>query len=135
MGLMNKSKVEVVYDFRRSMVADYLRIRSYRKTAGLYSVNPKTVVKWVKRYKENGLGGLRDLPRIPRRPFRKVTPQMERELLRWRDRTGFGARSEFLGKAFTYQLYFNLVRKNSYKDCEVPPSGSSRLPTYFKSTT
>jgi transposase InsO family protein len=32
----------------------------------------------------------------------------------------FGACSEFLGKAFTYQLYFNLARKNSYKGWKSP---------------
>ena len=118
MRLLNKSKAELVYDFRRNMVADYLRVKSYRKTAGLNSVNPKTVVKWVKRYRENGLGGLRDLPRTPRCPRRKVTPQMERELLRWRDRTGFGARRMRMELGFEFAartIHKVLVRNNRVK--------------------
>jgi transposase len=91
MLLLTKSKSELVYNFRRDMVEDYLRVKSYRKTASMHAVNVKTVAKWVKRYRESGLGGLRDLPRTPRHPHRKVTPQMEHKILKWRDLTGFGA--------------------------------------------
>ncbi|MEA3312696.1 MAG: helix-turn-helix domain-containing protein [candidate division WOR-3 bacterium] len=115
---MNKSKTELVYNFRRSIVEDYLRVRSYRKTAGLYSVNPKTVVKWVKRYKENGLGGLNDLPRTPSHPRRKVTAQMERKILEWRDRTGFGAMRMRMELGFEFAartIHKVLVRNNRVK--------------------
>lgn len=81
----------LLYDLRRELVEAYLVYHSYRKTARVFGVNPKTVMKWVKRYQASKLAGLKDLPRTPRRIKRKVTPELEQEILTWRDRTGFGA--------------------------------------------
>ena len=61
--LKNKS---LIYDLRREMV-DYCLIgNSYRETAEFFEVNVKTIVKWVKRYKEEGLEGLKDRKRAPK---------------------------------------------------------------------
>jgi transposase len=116
MAILNKSKSELVYDFRRTMVEDYLRIKSYRKTAG---INVKTVIKWVSRYRESGLGGLKDLPRTPKHPQRKVTPQMEREILAWRDLTGFGAmRMKMeLGFGFAARTIYKVLVRNQRVKC------------------
>jgi transposase len=98
------------------MVEDYLRIKSYRKTAG---INVKTVIKWVSRYRESGLGGLKDLPRTPKHPQRKVTPQMEREILAWRDLTGFGAmRMKMeLGFGFAARTIYKVLVRNQRVKC------------------
>jgi transposase len=91
MSLLTKSKSELIYDQRRELVEEYLQVRSYRKAAREHGVNVKTVIKWVKRYKEDGLEGLRDRSRRPHRSCRKVTRDLEQKILTWRDRTGFGA--------------------------------------------
>jgi len=44
-----------------------MKINSYRSTAEKFGVNLKTVIKWVKRYKEKGLEGLKDIKRIPKK--------------------------------------------------------------------
>jgi hypothetical protein len=37
MDLLNKSKVRLVCDFRRDLVEEYLRVRSYRKVADKFA--------------------------------------------------------------------------------------------------
>ena len=55
----------LIYNFRREMVEHYLGGNSYRNTVRGFNVNKNTVVKWVKRYKEQGLEGLKDRKRAP----------------------------------------------------------------------
>lgn len=91
MTLLSKSKSELVYDKRRELVEEYLRVKSYRRVASAYGVNVKTVIKWFKRYEKGGLEGFKDRSRRPHRSWRKVTRDLEQEILSWRERTGFGA--------------------------------------------
>ena len=108
------SSRSLVYDFRRRLVEEYVSKKSYRKVAGMYGVNVKTVIKWVKRYQEDGLEGLKDLSRRPHRSWRKVTRDLEQEILVWRDRTGFGAmrmRME-LGFDLTSTTIHKILRRN-----------------------
>ena len=42
------------------MVEYYLSGHSYRETARIFGTSKNTVLKWVKRYKESGLEGLKD---------------------------------------------------------------------------
>jgi transposase len=114
MSLLNKSKSELTYDFRRSMVGAYLEVRSYRKVSVMHGVNVKTVIKWVRRYKQYGLQGLKDRSRRPHRSCRKVTRGLEHDILTWRERTGFGAmrmRME-LGFDLTATTIHKVLRRN-----------------------
>lgn len=113
-GLMNKSKLELIYDFRRMMVEDYLKVRSYRKVSRMYGVNVKTVAKWVRRYWQDGLQGLKDRSRRPHHSHRKVTRELEKEILTWRERTGFGARrmKMELGFDLTASTIHKVLKRN-----------------------
>ena len=111
---MSKSKPELIYDARRKMVEDYLEVRSYRKVSVMHGVNVKTVIKWVRRYKKDGLQGLKDRSRRPHRFYRKVTRKLEEEILLWRDRTGFGSRRMRmeLGFDLTATTIHKVLRRN-----------------------
>lgn len=82
--------------------------------SAMQGVNVKTVGKWVKRYKKDGLQGLKDQSRRPHRSHRKVTPELEKEILLWRDRTGFGARRMRmeLGFDLTAATIHKILRRN-----------------------
>jgi transposase len=112
MDIERKVKPEArqyVYNLRRGMVECYLVIKSYRKTSEICGTNPKTVAKWVKRYQEGGLEGLKDRSRRPKRSHRKVSAELEKEILEWRDRTGFGA------MRMRMELEFNLTATTIHK--------------------
>ena len=59
------------------MVDYYLCGYSYRETAEFFEVNVKTIVKWVKRYKEEGLEGLKDRKRAPYVVHNKTKKEVE----------------------------------------------------------
>ena len=67
-----------LYDFRRRMVEYYLSGHSYREVAREFEVNVKTVVKWVRRYKEYGLEGVKDMKRAPRVVHNKTRKEVEK---------------------------------------------------------
>ena len=82
----------ILYDIRRQMVEYYMKINSYRSTAEKFGVNLKTVIKWVKRYKEKGLEGLKDIKRTPKKIHNKVSEEIEKLVIELRKQTGYGAR-------------------------------------------
>ena len=81
----------ILYGIRREMVEYYYSCKSYRKAASYFGVNVKTVLKWVKRYKEGGLRGLRDLPRKPKVVHNKVRKEVEELVVKLRKQSHFGA--------------------------------------------
>jgi len=98
-GKMNKKgKQFLFYDFRRKMAERYISAKkrgekvSYQKTADEFKVNRKTVIKWVKRYSEKGLKGLRDKTRAPLYIPHKMSIEQEMNIVNLRKRTGFGAK-------------------------------------------
>ena len=103
-----------LYDFRKNIVQKYLELKSYRKTAKFFGINPKTVMKWVKRYKEQGISGLKDLPRRPKRIHYKLSQEEEMEIVKMRRDTGFGARRlkyEF-GLGVSAGCIYRILKKN-----------------------
>jgi transposase len=87
--LKNKS---LIYNLRREMVDFCLKGRSYRETAEFFEVNFKTVIKWVKRYKEEGLEGLKDRRRAPKVVHNKTKKEVEDLVVALRQQSRFGAR-------------------------------------------
>lgn len=83
---------KILYDFRRKIIEYYYTCKSYRKTARKYKVNVKTVIKWVKRYKEYGLEGLKDLPRRPKRIHNKLSKGTEELVVKLREKSHYGAK-------------------------------------------
>jgi len=82
----------LIYDLRREIVDFYLRGHSYRETAEFFEVNVKTVVKWVKRYKEEGLEGLKDRRRAPYVVHNKTKKEVEDLVVTLRKQSHFGAK-------------------------------------------
>jgi len=87
--LKNKS---LIYDLRREMVDYCLRGHSYRDTAEFFEVNFKTVAKWVKRYKEEGLEGLKDRRRAPKVVHNKTKKEVGDLVVSLRKQSHFGAK-------------------------------------------
>jgi len=84
MDIVTKVKPEergLIYEYRRSLVDEYLRIGCYRKVADKFDVNVRTVIKWVRCHRQDGLQGLKDRSRRPHRSHRKVTRGLEQEIL------------------------------------------------------
>ncbi|MBW2149980.1 MAG: helix-turn-helix domain-containing protein, partial [Deltaproteobacteria bacterium] len=86
-----------------------------KPTARLFDTSPKTVRKWLRRWKEQGWEGLSDHGRAPKKPFRRITPEDE-----FYEVEHFSSRTDFLHKASSYILWFNVARKNSYKNHQTP---------------
>jgi transposase len=81
-----------LYDFRRRMVEYYLEGYSFRETAREFVVNVKTVMKWVRRYKKDGLEGLKDVKRAPKVVHNKTGKEVEKLVISLRKQSHFGAR-------------------------------------------
>ena len=89
----NKIKDKVIlYGIRRDMVEYYHFCRSYRKTASYFGVNVKTIIKWVRRYKKEGLEGFKDLLRKPKMVHNKVRNEVEELVVKLREQSHFGAK-------------------------------------------
>jgi transposase len=109
--LKNKS---LIYDLRREMVDYYLRGHSYRDTAEFFEVNFKTIVKWVKRYKEEGLEGLKDRKRAPKVVHNKTKKEVEDLVIALRNQSRFGAKrlkGEFNIPVSTGAIY-RIIKQN-----------------------
>jgi transposase len=82
----------LIYNFRREMVEYYLGGHSYRNTARCFNINKNTVLKWVKRYREQGLEGLKDRKRVPRVVWNKKGKEVEDLVVNLRKQSHFGPR-------------------------------------------
>ena len=82
----------LIYNYRREMVEYYLEGHSYRKTARYFDVNKNTVIKWVKRYREEGLEGLKDRKRTPEVVHNKTGKEVEDLVVSLRKQSHFGPR-------------------------------------------
>jgi len=82
----------ILYDYRRKMVEYYFSGHSYRETAREFGTSKNTVMKWVNRYKESGLEGLKDKKRAPKRVWNKTKKEVEENIIALREQSHFGAR-------------------------------------------
>jgi transposase len=78
------------FDLRKTLVRSE-RERGIRATAREFAVQRKTVRTWKARYKAEGLAGLVSRSSRPKTSPNKVSSEVEREVLRARERSGFGA--------------------------------------------
>ena len=63
---------------------------SQAEVARQFRVSRPTVGKWVRRYRAEGVGGLRDRPSVPRRSPRRTSARVARRICALRRRTGWG---------------------------------------------
>ncbi len=71
------------FDLRLRMVKHAL-VYGVKPTARVFDTRPKTVRKWLRRYQQEGLAGLNELPRIPLTCPHKTSPAIERKVVNLR---------------------------------------------------
>ena len=71
------------FDLRLRIVKSAAGI-GVKPTARLFDTTPKTVRKWLNRYRQEGLAGLNELPRIPLSCPHKISSTMERKIIHLR---------------------------------------------------
>jgi len=67
------------FDLRVKMV-QYALDHGVKPAARAFATTPKTVRKWVSRYRQERLGGLNELPRIPLRCTHKTPIALQRRI-------------------------------------------------------
>jgi transposase-like protein len=76
------------YDLRLRII-NFAKQHGVKPAARLFDTTPKTVRKWLKRYKQERLAGLNELPRIPLNCPHKTSPVLEKEVVRLRKQFPF----------------------------------------------
>ncbi len=76
-------KMSNVFDLRLRMVR-MAEEEGISATARHYRTTRKTVQKWGRRYREGGLGALKNRSRAPKRIPHKMSPELERKIVRLR---------------------------------------------------
>ena len=76
------------YDLRLRMV-NYAKKHGVKPAARLFETMPKTVRKWLRRYEQERLAGLNELPRIPLNCPHKTSPITERKVVKLRKQYPF----------------------------------------------
>ena len=71
------------FDLRLRLVQHALK-EGVKPTARLFATTPKTVRKWLNRYRQERLAGLNELPRIPHACPHKTPAHMERKIVELR---------------------------------------------------
>ena len=81
-----------VMDLRVQLISDYLRGFSPTRLSTAYGVSRKTVYKWIERYRQNGVDGLKDQSRAPKHcPHRLDEDLVERIVRAKKAALGLGA--------------------------------------------
>jgi transposase len=73
----------------RLQVVQYAREHGVKPAARHFGTTPKTVRKWLQRYRQERLAGLNELPRIPLTCPHKTPPAVERQIVNLRNRFPF----------------------------------------------
>jgi transposase InsO family protein len=63
-----------------------------RQLCRRYGITPRTAYKWLKRYEMEGISGLEDRSKRPKRTIQKVSATTEAKVLNIREETGWGGR-------------------------------------------
>ena len=122
-GKLYKMKREIA---RKLMVETYLKNKNISETARLWKTSRNVVRKWVRRYKEKGEEGLKDLSHIPRH-FPNITPpEIEEAVLKMRKDRGYGRKrlAFYLYKEKGVKISPNtirhILRRGGYKGKKKP---------------
>jgi transposase len=76
------------FDLRLRLV-QHAQAHGVKATARAFDTTPKTVRKWLSRYRQERLAGLNDLPQIPLSCPHKTPPAIERKVVQLRQRFPF----------------------------------------------
>jgi len=77
---------------RKMLVETYQKTGSIKKTAYLWHTSRDVVRKWIKRWREQGEGGLLDLSKKPKSSPNKVAKEIEEKVIKIREKRGYGIR-------------------------------------------
>jgi transposase len=75
---------------RRKLLETYRATGNLSETARLWQTSRHVVRKWVRRYQEEGLPGLADRSRRPKRSPKRTPAEVEEKVIAARRRTGYG---------------------------------------------
>lgn len=73
------------FDYRLKMV-EYAQMHDVSKAARAFDATRKTVRKWLRRYEQNGLDGLKDFSRAPKRIPHKMSEENEANVIHLREK-------------------------------------------------
>ena len=76
------------FDLRLRLIKHAL-VHGVKPTAKVFATTPRTVRKWLRRYRQEHLAGLEELPRIPLNCPHKTAAPLERRVVRLRQRYPF----------------------------------------------
>ncbi|MBU1518272.1 MAG: helix-turn-helix domain-containing protein [Planctomycetes bacterium] len=76
------------YDLRLQFI-NFAKQNGIKPAARLFATTPKTVRKWLKRYQQEKLAGLNELPRIPLTCPHKTSSVIERKIIQLRKQFPF----------------------------------------------
>ena len=76
------------FDLRLQLVK-YAKAEGVKPAAGAFGTTPRTVRKWLRRYEQEGLAGLNDLPRIPENCPHKTPAPLAKKVVQLRKRYPF----------------------------------------------
>lgn len=83
-------------DQRISFISDFHRhVLSFATLCNCYGISRKTGYKWVNRYKEYGIDGLKERSRRPHQSPHRIPNYIREELIRMRKQYGWGVRKLF----------------------------------------
>ena len=88
----------------RLKVVQYALMHGNKPAARKFRTMVKTLRKWRLRYENNSYKGLEDASKAPKKPLNAISQKQKYEMK----------------KLPSYQLYFNIARKNSYKNNKTP---------------
>ena len=81
------------------------------EVARRFRVSRPTVGKWVRRFREGGVAGLRDRGSVPRRQPRRTSPELERRICSVRRRQGFGPHRIGWALGVAHQTVYQVLRR------------------------
>jgi len=106
---------------RKMLIKTYEETKSIRKVAKIWMTSRNVVRKWIKRYKEKGEKGLKDISHRPRLSPKRVSENIEKKVIKIRKERGYGKRRIFYfllleeGIKIPESTIRNILRRNGLR--------------------
>ena len=84
MALDYQELMKIIKDknYIRFRMVEYALGHGIKKTAREFHTTPKTVRKWVNRYKDGGYKNIKEVSRAPHNPANRITPEQRQEVIK-----------------------------------------------------
>ncbi|MEO0116934.1 MAG: helix-turn-helix domain-containing protein [candidate division WOR-3 bacterium] len=110
-GLYNKMNKEARFKLRVKMIEDYNQGKTISQISREYGVSRNTLRKWIKRYKEKGEEGLKELSRKPH----NLPKEIQEKILEIRRKTNWGRERIALRLKLNEWTVRNVLRQNGIR--------------------